>query len=381
MRNYAIAIARIPSIQIYESLTELLNLIAQMSEKMEIICPLSNFENEPLWSSPGVKYSFVRPKSKKLGIPTTLKLFALFLLKTLKKHPNILIGVDRTGNIMAAFVHKLFNIPFVYYGLELPCLSGPNMTWLDKMEIWSIRAADIVVTMDEHHIKFICKQSGINRDQCVILPNAASEPPSNLKNDLLRKRFSIRDSHTLLLHAGGIGAAQQSLELANMAREWDNHYHLVFHAHCRMDGDDYFQRVAHSIKESKNVHLNNEPVSKEALDNIVQSAEIGIACYDHSLLGYRAELLGLAAGKIGRYLKNGVPVIVTNLSTIKEYIDNYECGICVDRLEDIIMAIDKILKDYKRYSQNASRCYEELWKPDRYLIEIQRRIENILHHQ
>jgi glycosyltransferase involved in cell wall biosynthesis len=117
----------------------------------------------------------------------------------------------------------------------------------------------------------------------------------------------------------------------------------------------------------------------EQLDNLVGSADIGIAWYDHDLLGYRAELLGLAAGKIGRYLKNGLPVIARNLPTIKEYLDRYECGICVDRLDEITAAIDTIKNDYERYSKNALRCYEELWKPEPYLQEIQRRIEKIVH--
>jgi glycosyltransferase involved in cell wall biosynthesis len=313
-----------------------------------------------------------------LGIPTTVKLIAFAFFKSLRKRPDILIGGDRIGNVVSAFIHRLLGIPFIYYGLELPCLRQSSMTWADKLEHWSIRTANMVVTMDEHHATFICAQTGISKERCVFLPVATSGPLNDRKNDLLRRRFALQESDVLLLHAGGIGAAQQSLELANMAREWGNRYHLVFHAHCRMDGDDYFQQFARTLQKAKNVHLNNEPVAKEELDLIVGSADIGIAWYDHEMLGYRAELLGLAAGKIGRYLKNGVPVIARNLPTIKEYLDKYECGICVDRLDEITSAVEKIEKDYERYSQNALRCYEELWKPERYLQEIQRRIEKIL---
>ena len=238
--------------------------------------------------------------------------------------------------------------------------------------------ADLVVTMDEHHANFICAQTGISRDRCVFLPVAASGPSNYRKNELLRKRFFLEENDFILLHAGGIGAAQQSLELANKARGWGNHYHLIFHAHCRMDGEQYFQQFARTLKEAKNVHLNNEPVAKEKLDTLVSSADIGLAWYDHELLGYRAELLGLAAGKIGRYLKNGVPVIARNLPTIREYLDKYKCGICADTLEEIPRAIETIKNDYERYSKNALRCYEELWKPERYLQEIQSRIEKLL---
>jgi glycosyltransferase involved in cell wall biosynthesis len=376
---YAIAIARNPHIQIYEGLTELLGLVARMSNQLEIICPVRSFEDEPLWKPDRVSYSFVQPKNARLGIPTTFKLFVHALVKSLKNPPNIIIGGDRIGNIVAALIHRLLGTPFIYYGLELPCLRLPNITWADKLEHWSIISANMVVTMDDHHATFICAQTGISKNKCVILPNAVSGPLNGRRNDLLRKRFSLQESDVLLLHAGGIGHAQQSLELADMAREWGNRYHLIFHAHCRMDGEQYFQQFANTLQKSQNVHLNNEPVSMEQLDNLVGSADIGIAWYDHDLLGYRAELLGLAAGKIGRYLKNGLPVIARNLPTIKEYLDRYECGICVDRLDEITAAIDTIKNDYERYSKNALRCYEELWKPEPYLQEIQRRIEKIVH--
>ena len=217
---YAIAIARNPHIQIYEGLTELLGLVARMSNQLEIICPVRSFEDEPLWKPDRVSYSFVQPKNARLGIPTTFKLFVHALVKSLKNPPNIIIGGDRIGNIVAALIHRLLGTPFIYYGLELPCLRLPNITWADKLEHWSIISANMVVTMDDHHATFICAQTGISKNKCVILPNAVSGPLNGRRNDLLRKRFSLQESDVLLLHAGGIGHAQQSLELADMAREW-----------------------------------------------------------------------------------------------------------------------------------------------------------------
>ena len=373
------AIVMNPSIQIYEGLTELLGLVARMGNQLEIICPVKNFEEKALWKPERVNYSCIQLKNTKLGIPTTVKLFAHALFKSLKNRPDLLIGGDRNGNIVSSFIHRLLGIPFIYYGLELPCLLQPNMTWMGKLEHWSIRTANMVVTMDDHHATFICAQTGISKDRCILLPNAASGAPLNhKKNDLLRKRFSLQERDILLLHAGAIGSAQQSLELVNVARAWDNRYHLIFHTHSRMDGQNYFQKFAQTLKKAKNVHLNNEPVSKEQLDVLVGSADIGIAWYNHDILGYRSELLGLAAGKIGRCLKNSVPVIVRNLPTIKEYIDRYDCGICVDRLDEIALAVEKIEKDYERYSHNALQCYEELWKPEPYLEKIQQRIEKIM---
>ena len=37
-------------------------------------------------------------------------------------------------------------------------------------------------------------------------------------------------------------------------------------------------------------------------------------------------------------------------------------------------AILSIQEDYELYSKNARKCYQELWNPDRYLAEIEKKI-------
>ena len=80
--------------------------------------------------------------------------------------------------------------------------------------------------------------------------------------------------------------------------------------------------------------------------------------------------MGLAAGKIGNYLKCGVPVIATRLLSLS-YIEEYNCGILVDKESDIADAINRILSDRDLYSKNAHRCYRELWYPKLYVYRIE----------
>lgn len=72
------------------------------------------------------------------------------------------------------------------------------------------------------------------------------------------------------------------------------------------------------------------PVSTYELDSLVASADVGIALYSEKELGYRATYMGLAAGKIGNYLKCGVPIIATKLLSLS-YIETYQCGILVEK--------------------------------------------------
>ena len=115
-RSHALAIAKTPHIQVYESLTELLRLVARMGYKLQIICPERIYEDAPLWKVEGVEYYFVKPKKTKLQMPTTLRLLVRAIIESFKNHPKILIGCDGFGNIIAAFLHRLLKIHYIYYG-------------------------------------------------------------------------------------------------------------------------------------------------------------------------------------------------------------------------------------------------------------------------
>ena len=135
-----------------------------------------------------------------------------------------------------------------------------------------------------------------------------------------------------------------------------------------MEGNLYFESLYQTDYKGK-VLYSLKPVSTFELDALVVSADVGIALYSEKELGYRATYMGLAAGKIGNYLKCGVPVIATKLPSLS-YIEEYQCGILIEFEKDIANAINKILSNRNRYSENAYRCYRELWYPEPYLIKV-----------
>ena len=131
----------------------------------------------------------------------------------------------------------------------------------------------------------------------------------------------------------------------------------------------YFKEMKNEIGNSNKVLFSIKPVSNVELDKLVASAKIGIATYSLKHLGYRAENMGLAAGKIGNYLKCGVPVIATKVHSLS-YIEDYHCGILIDNFDEINSAVKKIIADYDNYVTSAYRCYNELWHPKNYLDVI-----------
>lgn len=377
--NYSvIAISRTSHVNIYEGLCELIRTCAELPANVVLVCPDIAKEHARELVSYGVTIHPVNGNGFSARIPTSLKLLATAIRLRYSQKASCFLGCDGMGNIIAALASKTTSAPYLHYSLELPPKRDRSMSFRQKTEHWSCRQADLLITMDQPHADFICSETGMSLDLIALVPNTLRGPARRHPSVSLKKHLGLSSDAILILHAGGIGAAQASSQLAEAARSWNSDWQLVFHAHCDMSHEEYYRNFAQTIANEPSIHLNAQSVPPDRLDDLVSNADIGLAWYDRDLLGYRADLLGLAAGKIGRYLRNGIPVVVKNLPTISAYVEKYSCGICVDRVDQIGPAIATILSDHNKYSENALRCYEEVWRPDQHLTAIRKRLQHLL---
>jgi len=377
--NYSvIAISRIPHLNIYEGLCEIIRTCTELPANVVLVCPHIEEEHSRELISFGVKIHPVSTSGLSTKLPMSLNLLATVLRLHYSCKTSLFMGCDGMGNSIASLAARITSTPYLHYSLELPPEREKYLPFRQKLELWSFRQADLLVTMDQPHADFICSETGIPPERIALAPNTLRGPGRRQPSVSLKNHLGLKPDSILILHAGGIGAAQASRQLAEAARSWDSDWQLVFHAHCDMRHEEYYRDFAKLLVNEHSIHLNAQSVPPEKLDDLVSNADIGLAWYDRDLLGFRADLLGLAAGKIGRYLRNGIPVVVKNLPTISAYIEQYSCGICVDRAEQIGPAIATILSDHSKYSENALRCYEEVWRPDQHLFDIRKRLQNLL---
>jgi hypothetical protein len=58
------------------------------------------------------------------------------------------------------------------------------------------------------------------------------------------------------------------------------------------------------------------------------------------------------------FLRNGIPVIVNSLPGLRSIVETARCGLVVDHLSEIAVAISEVEKDYSYYSRNALTCFD-----------------------
>ena len=316
-----------------------------------------------------IKYVKVREKTRKLEVPTTLKLLTRAFLYLSSHKVDYAIGGDARGNIIVHQLSKIFKFKHINFQLEYPQIITEKHPVLNRTEKWennALRHADFVITHDNWHEQFLQERLKLN-NKILLLPNASFTPEYKEQSSFLREKLRLSPNDVLILHSGGFGKWFRCKELAEATQNWNENYQLIFHTSHKVDDDPYFQSVYKGTYQ--HVVFSLQPVSTYELDSLVASANIGIALYSIEELGYRAIYMGLAAGKIGNYLKCGVPVIATRLPSLS-YIEEYKCGVLIDNEDKIQEAITTILADIKSYKENAYRCYKELWYPEKYLSKI-----------
>ena len=309
-----------------------------------------------------VKMVLVKQRTRRFELPTSAKLLFATIKNIFFSKSDYYIGGDNFANHLLMVLKRFVSFTYINFVLEYPDINKPA-------ELNEIEASNYIITHDRWHAEFISKYCKLRNDQILFLPNASYTDECKEHDNYLFERLQIPTDKNIILHSGGLGKWFCSKELAEAAMQWSENNVLVFHTSHIVNHDSYFQTVKSLVSDSEKVFFSTKPVPNEELDRLVASAKIGIALYSLAELGYRAENMGLAAGKIGNYLKCGIPVIATKVHSLS-YIEDYKCGILVDNPTQINDAIDVILRNYDNYANNSYTCYENLWHPKKYLDKI-----------
>jgi glycosyltransferase involved in cell wall biosynthesis len=157
----------------------------------------------------------------------------------------------------------------------------------------------------------------------------------------------------VILQAGGIAEWSLSYELAQAAREWPDDWVLILHGYGRSEYLDRIQDIA--ARSNGRILISREMVPYSQLENLIASADIGIALYQN----VDQNFFHVASGKVAHYLRCGLPVVAQDFPSLRSLLHDNRCGICVAHPAEVKDAIEHVLLNYEELSHNALRCYVE----------------------
>ncbi len=290
---------------------------------------------------------------------------------------DAVIGVDMLGLAAARPLAAQQRVPLVYWSLEIMFLRdfwSPAWRRAKRHERADHRAANVLVIQDVERQRALCDENRACDVPAILIPNSPrGQVAPGLSRDQFHRQFDLDDGVHVVLHAGSICEGMRSSDLAAGSANWPHDQLLIFHSHTPIDLQTHYYRDIVARGEG-HVLISTQPVPYDELDTLMASADVGVVIYDSSL-GPNFQLLAGASGKLSHYLRCGVPVISVDNPSIARVLNENQCGIGVDRVDEVSGAVKTILADHASYRSRATKTYLDQFEFQRHFDALLRLLE------
>jgi hypothetical protein len=114
--------------------------------------------------------------------------------------------------------------------------------------------------------------------------------------------------------------------------------------------------------DGSKVDLSTEPIPFERVNDVIASADIGLALYPNAEANSRCS--AFASEKVARYLQCGIPFIAFDHEDYAFLRSETGCCELVARYEDVPDAVNRIMDNYERYQRGAAAAFERFYCHD-----------------
>jgi hypothetical protein len=283
-------------------------------------------------------------------------LFSTLRFLSTKKY-DFLIGVEKKGLIWAGVVSRVKSIPFAYLSLELyddyhPLVdSTPGYKALRTAEKYYHHRAMVTIIQDKVRGEHLLKSNDIASSSMIYFPISVNDESTYLPNTFLHDLFCLPRDIPVILYFGMISESRYSLEIANFARESVGRYTYVVHGF----GDSVLLNRLREISRNTLI-ISTGLVSEDILSDLISSAHVGLALYEQNCPNDRHT--AFSSEKIALYCRSGIPFVAFDSETYRELYQNTECCVLISRVEEVPVAVDKIMANYQQYKINARRAFD-----------------------
>lgn len=164
----------------------------------------------------------------------------------------------------------------------------------------------------------------------------------------VKPKHIVRKPLTKELQILFVGLIKPSQGIENMLLFLKEHkdYKIKILGVCEANFYKKLTALIKKYKIEKQVYFPNAFLSDDELEKESRTCHVAVALYDVSPLNatYYAD-----PGKVKSYAEHGLPIIMSNISDVADYVKKFGCGEVVDRIDDLDQAFIKIKKNYKKY--------------------------------
>lgn len=157
----------------------------------------------------------------------------------------------------------------------------------------------------------------------------------------------------IVTYVGAIERWALSLDLFRNIREMKD----VSFVFSGWSYDGFAEEAIVLCQDAKHIHFDLGLKSRSELNYIVKNSDVGLVFYDSA--DPNVAVIGLSSGKLHKYLSYGKPVIVNDVPSIKNFLEDNGFGLAGPP-QTISTTINKVLGGYGSYAERVTDKYVSL---------------------
>ena len=318
--------------------------------------------NLPQWDLPNVRMHVMPVAFDAEPEPrwAVTLLFAAWVL-TMFWRPHRLVFAGGIRGLFAAWLLSLVRrVAIVNYQTELYVgdkLNTRTARAFKAIERSAARRSVVTIEHDEQRRELLIADLGLARERVVVVPNAPLGPARDEKSTFLQERLGLPAQTPLVVCPGTLGEAFQSGAVVDAAQHLRADWRCVLHSAQPREPDDAYVRDLMARNTAGRVVFSLAPVPYVQIDRLLASARVGLVLYAADL-GENTATVGLASGKLSHFLKLGVPVIVSPLPGLGDFVEAHGVGHALRRPDELPELLRRILADEEAYRARCRACFD-----------------------
>uniref|UniRef100_UPI00404871FF glycosyltransferase family 4 protein n=1 Tax=Algoriphagus sp. TaxID=1872435 RepID=UPI00404871FF len=337
------------------------NALALHGFKTLLVCPaISNFQKTDYHFSP-IFIKIITKKLPPISIFNYLKLIEFFLkvfFKSMKWNPDIIHANDLKGLMIAALIKRRIHsdVKIVYdaheYETETNGLQGVQKKVYQYLEKRYIQDVYRMITVSDTIANEYVRLYGIEKPTVLLnVPQFSFD--KNLKYDLFRERFKIRNDQRIFLYQGYLMPGRGIEILLESFNQLQNDNDVIIFM-----GKGSLTDLIRNYYPTGKIYYHEFVNPKEYL-NFTSSADVGISFIEDISLSDRYCL----PNKLFEYMFCGLPIICSNLPEMRKLVEEHSIGIVAkeNSIEGFRKAIEEVdssgLDFFKQNLPQASSIY------------------------
>lgn len=271
------------------------------------------------------------------------------------------VAIDHYAYALTSIIYPTMEVVFWSHdiiGPDHPSYKNPLVRAYMKLCSCALKKNKRIIIQDEGRLRLLKDSLCLDGTALDVFLMPVCLPRTTIAQRVLSSRSRPR-----IIQCGGIGAYRSSDKLLAHYQENFPFYRLYFHGFLFPEMKDQLARSRVQPMTSSSV------IKPEHIPQLLDYCDIGFVSYEDEM-DMNFFLVSRSSGQLVECLRAGLPVIVMGKNNLHEFVEEQGIGVGITGMSEMNTAIETIVRNYDRYSENCFHCFKRNFDSAAYFPRI-----------